>query len=413
MGRFIRISRLPALPLAAVLIFAFAAVSCASSTGRGQSMGKASSTSLSKSTDRNAASSTGREGLVRKVATFPSEGSHTGVAGAFIGNIGDVIFIAGGSDFPDRRPWEGGIKRYYDDIYLLTQNDAGYSCTKVETKLPEPIGNGCTATLGETIYCFGGNNNLHSSEAVYSISLVDGMVRVDYSAALPTGFIPAAAAAIGEDIYVHGTDTHVNRLYRFTPSTGEWQVLPGCPDRLLSEGSNLVLCLNGEEEALYLIGGRGTDAEGLYISSKTWEYLPSRRTWSRKSDVSSDGSPMLMMYAAAVRYGTGMIVLMGGDDGVEFLRRDKLDRLIRTCSDPGIKADLQQQLTSAFVSHPGFSRKILCYSPASDSWVLLAETEKPLPAVTSAVRCGDKFIIPCGEASPGVRENGIYEVTFP
>ena len=45
-----------------------------------------------------------------KIALNTWEAGH-GTAGAFIGAIdGNTIIVAGGSDFPDARPWEGGKK---------------------------------------------------------------------------------------------------------------------------------------------------------------------------------------------------------------------------------------------------------------------------------------------------------------
>ncbi len=359
----------------------------------------------------SAATVSASECSIRKAAAFPADGTHTGVAGAFIGNIDNNIIIAGGSDFPDGRPWEGGIKQYYDDIYVLEHGSGGYKCTKTVSRLPEALGNGCAASSGKMIYCFGGSNSSRRSFAVYAVRLNGKEIKVDSAAVLPDNFIPAAAAAHKGDIYVHGTDGQVNKLYRFSPSTGQWKELPGCPDRLLYEGSCLVYQHNGREEALYLIGGRGKDSDGLYISSKIWEYLPTHGKWSSKSDISADGSPLPLMYASAVQYGSGHILVAGGDDGREFMKRDSLENLIRTCSDDAAKQDLEQQLASAFVSHTGFSNKILAYHTITDTWIVLGTAETPLPAVTSAVKIGDRIILPCGEARPGIRENGIYEIT--
>src|SRR5690348_6499323 len=42
-----------------------------------------------------------------------------GFAGMFAGTIGDALLVAGGANFPDRRPWDGGVKRWYDAVWLL------------------------------------------------------------------------------------------------------------------------------------------------------------------------------------------------------------------------------------------------------------------------------------------------------
>ena len=42
-----------------------------------------------------------------------------GVAGAFAGVSGGALVVAGGAHFPDRKPWDGGTKRWHDAVYLL------------------------------------------------------------------------------------------------------------------------------------------------------------------------------------------------------------------------------------------------------------------------------------------------------
>ena len=42
-----------------------------------------------------------------------------GVAGAFSGFIGDNLIIAGGANFPNATPWNGGNKTYWNTIYYI------------------------------------------------------------------------------------------------------------------------------------------------------------------------------------------------------------------------------------------------------------------------------------------------------
>lgn len=42
-----------------------------------------------------------------------------GVAGAFSGFIGDNLIIAGGANFPNATPWNGGNKTYWNTIYCI------------------------------------------------------------------------------------------------------------------------------------------------------------------------------------------------------------------------------------------------------------------------------------------------------
>ena len=61
---------------------------------------------------------------VRTAGTLPPPASggvkNPGVAGAFIGGIGDRIVVAGGSNFAQGAPWDGGAKQFEDAIYPVS-----------------------------------------------------------------------------------------------------------------------------------------------------------------------------------------------------------------------------------------------------------------------------------------------------
>ena len=337
---------------------------------------------------------------------------HTGVSGAFTGKIGNSVVIAGGSDFPDKKPWEGGKKAYYKDIYILDETEGKYYCILSETNLPVPLGNGCSASDGKTLFCFGGCNSTETSETVYAIRMADGTLQVDSVSRLPEGFIPTAAAIHKNEIYVHGVQQRKNVLYKFIPASGKWTRLAGCPDRIISEGASLVYQHNGKEEALYLIGGRGQDSDGLYISSAIWEYLPAHGSWNRKTDMTLDGKISPMMHQAAVPFGSAHIIVIGGDDGNEFIRRLKLEERIKTCTRESEKDSLKKELSRAYTDHKGFCNRIFAYHTITGTWTDITESEIPLPVAAGATLIRDKIIIPSGEIHPGIRSNRILEITL-
>jgi N-acetylneuraminic acid mutarotase len=250
-----------------------------------------------------------------------------GFAAAFVGASSDAIILAGGSDFPDAFPWEGGKKMYSDAIWLIRKSAAGYECAKVEDAvLPRALAGGVSASLNGSLYCFGGSDGVTPSVDVLRLNAAGQTVKVDVVSQLPEDFVPAAAAANGGKIYVHGAVGTANALYVYNPSSNSWTSLPACPSRVISEGACFIPKHNGREEAIFLIGGRGTDEEGLHIASNVWEYLPTHNTWNRKADFVSDGQPVNLMYSSAVAYGSGHILVFGGDDGVEFIKRMELEK---------------------------------------------------------------------------------------
>src|SRR5262245_15169524 len=46
-----------------------------------------------------------------------------GFAAPFAGVSGGALIVAGGANFPDAMPWEGGQKVWYDAVYALPEPD--------------------------------------------------------------------------------------------------------------------------------------------------------------------------------------------------------------------------------------------------------------------------------------------------
>ena len=46
-----------------------------------------------------------------------------GVAGAFAGVSGDALLVAGGANFPGKKPWEGGSKVWHREVFVLEKPD--------------------------------------------------------------------------------------------------------------------------------------------------------------------------------------------------------------------------------------------------------------------------------------------------
>ena len=325
-----------------------------------------------------------------------------GIAGAYIGCVDDSsIIVAGGSDFEDLKPWEGGAKSFFDTIYIIAQDGDGYRCDRVDgVSMPVPMGNGCSVVAGNTLYCLGGLTGSGYSSSVVRIAKDSLRVSVEDVGSLPEGFRANAAACWNGSIYVHGVSDGKNVLYMLQPECMQWTRLAPCPGRLLEEGSTFTCQYNGSETALYLIGGRSTDDDGLFIARNVWEYLPLSDTWHEKAAFCDGEAPVELMYTASVAYGKEYILCFGGDDGVEFRRRISL----------GEQPDRHDELVSAFTDHPGFSDRIWAYRTTTDTWTVLGHSDFPLPAVTTAAMLGGRVLLTSGEEHPGVRNNSLVVI---
>jgi N-acetylneuraminic acid mutarotase len=52
-----------------------------------------------------------------------------GVAGPFTGVSGDALLVAGGANFLDGAPWEGGRKVWHDAVYVLADPAGAWRLT--------------------------------------------------------------------------------------------------------------------------------------------------------------------------------------------------------------------------------------------------------------------------------------------
>ena len=79
-----------------------------------------------------------------------------GLAGAFSGVHQDALIVAGGANFPDGAPWNGGEKVWYDDIYVLEKSAGGSYQWYTGFKLPRPLAYGASLSTDRGLVCIGG-----------------------------------------------------------------------------------------------------------------------------------------------------------------------------------------------------------------------------------------------------------------
>src|SRR5215468_7081944 len=76
---------------------------------------------------------------------LPSLPDQEGFAGMFAGVSNGTLLVAGGANFPDKKPWDGGKKVWSDAVFVLEKPDGVW---KVAGKLPRPLAYGVCVTHG-------------------------------------------------------------------------------------------------------------------------------------------------------------------------------------------------------------------------------------------------------------------------
>src|SRR5262245_42496650 len=309
-----------------------------------------------------------------------------GFAGSFAGVSSGVLLVAGGANFPGKRPWEGGLKHWHDTVFALKPGATGW---RTAGRLPAAGGYGVVASTAEGLVLAGGGDAHRAFAEVWLVQWNGREAVFTAWPALPRPLTQATGAVVGRTLYVAGgidrpEATEAQRVFLALDLDRRgkgWQELPSCP------GAERILAVAAaHEDAFYLFGGARllADAAGKVQREwlrDAWRYT-ARGGWKRLADLPRPAvaAPTPAPFVA------GRLVVLGGDDGA--------------------------QVGVAPAEHRGFSREVLAYDPAADVW----SSFNGLPfshVTTPAVSWGNKIVVPGGEIRPGVRSPEIWAATTP
>jgi N-acetylneuraminate epimerase len=152
----------------------------------------------------------------RRLAPIPES---RGVAAPFAGVSGNALIVAGGANFPDKMPWEGGKKVWRDAVWVLDGPDGKW---RGAGKLPRPLAYGVSVSVNGCVLCIGGSDSERHYADVFAFEWKEGTLR--QSKTLPPSLpIPLANAAgavdRGEVVYIAcgssepGEKTTSNRVF--------------------------------------------------------------------------------------------------------------------------------------------------------------------------------------------------------
>ncbi len=306
-----------------------------------------------------------------------------GVAAPFAGVSEGVLFVAGGANFPDGFPWQGGKKVWHDEAFILSNPTGRW---RRAGKLPRPLAYGISITTGNGIICIGGSDSEKHYADVFRLVWVNGILRSEPLPSLPVRLANAAGAVVHDVLLVcggsetPGEQNALNRLFamRTAASDQTWHELEPLPGkaRILSMAASFA-------GAFYVFGGVSLERKDgksarTYLRD-AWRYRLDEG-WRRLADaphpVAAAPSPAPVI--------AGEILLVAGDDG----SRIGLQPVER---------------------HPGFPARVLAYNPLGDTWREFG----PVPAPRATVPCVEwrgRFVIPSGEVRPGVRSPEVWSL---
>ena len=307
-----------------------------------------------------------------------------GVAGAFSGFIGNTLVIAGGANFPEAMPWEGGTKEWWNTIYYIDAKDSSATWEIAEEVLPDSRAYGVSVELPGGLLCIGGCDSIQCYKDVFLIRKKNRQIELSLSwPALPVPLANATGALLNNCIYVAGGQVSMKEqaatghFYKLDLSDLKkgWQELATWPGEPRGYAVSAVQS-DGFDKCFYLFSGRNYQADGtVKVLTDGFVYNPRMKSW-KKLD-----RQFPVMAGTALPTGINHILLFGG----------------------------VPQLIPGSADHPGFDNTVRLYHTITNTLVEREISPYILPVTTSIAKKDNAFYITSGEVKPGIRTPEIVQ----
>ena len=102
----------------------------------------------------------------------PGETVQPGLAGPFAGVHRDALLVGGGANFSGKMPWDGGVKTWWDDLFVLERKADGTQAwvTDKHFKLPRRLAYGMSFSTPDGVVCAGGSDAAQCFADVFLLS---------------------------------------------------------------------------------------------------------------------------------------------------------------------------------------------------------------------------------------------------
>ena len=353
-----------------------------------------------------------------------------GYAGMFAGAHGDVLILAGGTDFPGAMPWEGGTRAFSDAVHVLERTVGDdrmprYAWVESGVKLSEAMGCGASVSLKDGLLCVGGATDAGVRDGCFLLSWNAGERKVGQTEfpKLPQPLAWASAALVKNTVYVLGgtgelpRSRAVNSFYALDLSKRDaggaafaWKALPPWdgPPRMLAVAA---ASMEGGSEYLYLCGGRNPGGEPDFLTD-LHRYNPVRKDWALLGDIIDPrGHPCAIVGAPAFHVPPHHLVIVSGTDETLTQVMESQARDLKEIDDAekNRRRDYNRLLMEKF---PGYTRTVLGYDAGIGEWNHLGHFPGTPCLTNPAVNWDGQIVIPGGETGPGRRSPEIWMGTI-
>ena len=305
-----------------------------------------------------------------------------GLGGPFVGVLDSALVVAGGANFPEAPPWQGGQKAWYDDVYVL---DEGADAWRVAGKLPAARAYGSALSTRFGVALLGGSDAARSYGDCALLTLdAAGAPTFESLPPLPVATAFCAGAAHGDTLYVaagsdRGALTKAFWSLDLAATPRQWRALPPWPGPARHKAVAAVQ-ESGRGPRFYLFSGEvpghneagdptydyRTDGYAFDLATETWRALTP--------------SPVPVAAACAAPSGQAHVLVFSGSTGAHVFDPDP---------------------------RPEFPQQVRAYHTITDTWVDAGPMPRGL-VTTHVVRRGGQLVLASGEVRPGVRTPKVF-----
>ena len=332
-----------------------------------------------------------------------------GFGSPFAGAADGVLLVAGGANFPDAMPWDGGRKVWHDRIYALEQPagrrgqspfvrstrravPANGDCLlfpdsawrECATRLPRPLGYGVSLTTPHGLLCLGGGDAEQNYADAILVRWENAEPALSPLPPLPQPCAFACGALVEQTVYIAGglarpDDNTALRTFWALDLSGpraawQWRELEPWP------GPGRMLAVAGaQDRSFFLFSGAELTLDTAvgkprrHYLTDAYRYTPGKG-WRALAPL-----PRATVAAPtpAAPLGQSHLAIFSGDDGADW--------------------DFAAKPT-----HRGFPAEALLYNTITDTWAPGGRLEVAR-VTTPLVPWADGFVVPSGEVRAGVR----------
>lgn len=336
-----------------------------------------------------------------KLCEMPSieAGYGLGVSACYAATTNNVLFIAGGCNFPDAPAAEGGKKVFYKGIYRMATDKPG--TWEHVGDLPDASAYGANIQDGEKWYIVGGMNSEGATGKAYCIEIRD-TISIKELSPLPCTVDNLAGTVYDNTLYIVGGNADgkaSNRIFALNVNKDStWKELPEMP------GTPRVqpVCA-GVDGGIYVWGGfsPATEKNEAIVHSDGVRYDIATGSWEEIGNIVGERGVITLSGGCAIAVDENTVIAEGGVDKEIFL--------------DAISGRYQLVEKEEYMYKPAewyrFNHELLVFDTRSKSWQTVGNNSSYARAGAQLARQGKVIYQIGGELKPGIRTPDIFRIT--